>query len=90
MDGAKFALKHTQEEWRKIKADGTAEAEIIKIANNPAAPTFENTIVALEKSGEVTKVHGGAIKVQNIQEGSFAQRMDLNRHSWDGRCGGNN
>ena len=31
MDGAKFALKHTQEEWRKIKADGTAEAEIIKI-----------------------------------------------------------
>lgn len=31
------------------------EAEIIKIANNPAAPTFENTIVALEKSGEVLR-----------------------------------
>lgn len=31
------------------------EAEIIKIANNPTAPTFENTIVALEKSGEVLR-----------------------------------
>ncbi|MBK1895453.1 M3 family metallopeptidase [Chryseobacterium paridis] len=31
------------------------DAEIIKIADNPAAPTFENTIVALEKSGEVLK-----------------------------------
>src|SRR6185436_12155851 len=26
--------------------------EIEKIANNPAAPTFENTIVAMERSGE--------------------------------------
>ncbi|PWN60517.1 M3 family metallopeptidase [Chryseobacterium viscerum] len=31
------------------------EAEIIKIANNPASPTFENTIVALEKSGEILR-----------------------------------
>lgn len=30
-------------------------SEINKIANNPAAPTFENTLVALEKSGEVLK-----------------------------------
>lgn len=28
-------------------------AEIEKIANNPAAPTFENTIVAMEKSGRM-------------------------------------
>jgi peptidyl-dipeptidase Dcp len=28
-------------------------AEIDKIANNPEKPTFENTIVAMEKSGEV-------------------------------------
>ena len=28
-------------------------AEIEKIANNPKAPTFENTLVALEKSGEL-------------------------------------
>ncbi len=31
------------------------DAEIEAIANNPAAPTFENTLVALEKSGEVLK-----------------------------------
>ncbi len=31
------------------------DAEILKIANNPEKPTFENTIVALEKSGEVLK-----------------------------------
>ena len=28
-------------------------AEIDKIANNPAAPTFENTIVAMEKTGQM-------------------------------------
>ncbi|WP_426276036.1 M3 family metallopeptidase [Chryseobacterium sp. S-02] len=31
------------------------DAEIIAIANNPEAPTFDNTIVALEKSGEILK-----------------------------------
>lgn len=31
------------------------DAEILAIANNPKAATFENTIVALEKSGEVLK-----------------------------------
>ncbi len=30
----------------------THDIEIDKIANNPAKPTFENTLVALEKSGE--------------------------------------
>ena len=29
--------------------------EILAIANNPAKPTFENTILALEKSGELLK-----------------------------------
>lgn len=31
------------------------DAEILKIANNSEKPTFENTIVALEKSGEILK-----------------------------------
>lgn len=31
------------------------DAEILKIANNPEAPTFENTLVVLEKSGEILK-----------------------------------
>ena len=29
------------------------QAEIVKIANNPAAPTFDNTIVAMEKTGRM-------------------------------------
>ncbi|MET3105231.1 peptidyl-dipeptidase Dcp [Oxalobacteraceae bacterium GrIS 2.11] len=29
------------------------DAEVLEIANNPAAPTFENTYVALEKSGQM-------------------------------------
>lgn len=48
--------------WRMVKTDEFINAfdaaikisteEIEKIANNPDAPTFENTIVALEKSGD--------------------------------------
>ncbi len=34
------------------------DAEIVKIANNPEKATFENTLVALEKSGEVLKRAG--------------------------------
>jgi peptidyl-dipeptidase Dcp len=30
-------------------------AEVEKVANNPAAPTFENTLVAMEKSGQLLK-----------------------------------
>ena len=30
-------------------------AEVEAIANNPAAPTFENTLVALERSGELLR-----------------------------------
>lgn len=34
MDGGKFALKHTQAEWSKIKAEGKAEEELQKICPN--------------------------------------------------------
>ncbi len=37
-----------------------AKAEIEAIANNPQAPTFENTIVALEKSGKLLDKVGSA------------------------------
>src|SRR5208283_1109494 len=52
--------------------------EVRKIAENPAAPTFENTLVALEKSGEllrrVTQVFNGVTganlnpELQKVQE----------------------
>jgi len=34
MTGAKFAVKHTQAEWKQIKADGKFEEAIIKICPN--------------------------------------------------------
>ncbi|HET7921392.1 MAG TPA: peptidyl-dipeptidase Dcp [Gammaproteobacteria bacterium] len=54
--------------WNKVKDSDYAPAmeagmkqqlaEIAKIANNPAAPTFENTLVAMEKSGQLlTRVY---------------------------------
>jgi peptidyl-dipeptidase Dcp len=48
--------------WDQVRPDLFPEAfqfgideqrrEVLAIANNPAAPTFENTVVALEKAGE--------------------------------------
>lgn len=34
MTGAKFAAKHTQDEWKELKAAGKFEAETIKICPN--------------------------------------------------------
>ena len=31
MTGAKFAAKHSQDEWKELKASGKFEAEVIKI-----------------------------------------------------------
>ena len=45
MDGAKFALKHTQEEWKKIKADGKAEDEIMKICPNVKAGDVKENLL---------------------------------------------
>lgn len=42
-------------------------AEIESIANNPAAPTFENTLVAMEKSGQLL---GRVNKVFNVLTGA--------------------
>ena len=61
----KSSLQYQAPEFNKIKPEhfGPAfeyglkqqMAEINAIANNPEKPTFENTLVALEKSGEVLK-----------------------------------
>jgi hypothetical protein len=45
MDGAKFALKHTQAEWKQIKADGKAEEEIIKFCPNVKAGDVKDTLL---------------------------------------------
>ncbi|ALR29050.1 dipeptidyl carboxypeptidase [Chryseobacterium sp. IHB B 17019] len=61
----KSSLQYEAPEFDKIKDEHFKpafdfglkqhDAEILKIANNSEAPTFENTIVALEKSGEIYK-----------------------------------
>ena len=66
------------------------EAEIETIANNPDAPTFDNTIVALEKSGQllerVDAVFGGVTgantnpalqKVKTIEAPKLAAHQDF-------------
>jgi len=71
-------------------AQGMAEElqEIDAIAGNPAAPTFENTIVALERSGEtfarVSRAFGiltGSLTNPNLQklEKEFAPRFAAHR-----------
>ena len=37
MTGAKFAAKHTQDEWKEIKDSGKFEQEVIKICPNVKA-----------------------------------------------------
>ena len=44
MTGAKFAAKHTQEEWREIKASGKFEAEVIKICPNVKAGELSESV----------------------------------------------
>jgi peptidyl-dipeptidase Dcp len=47
--------KIKDEDYQPAIEAGMAQqlAEIDKIANNPAAPTFENTLVAMERSGRL-------------------------------------
>ena len=54
-------------------------AEIEKIANNPEAPTFENTLVAMEKSGEVLRrVNGVFNMLSGANTDSVLQKLNEN------------
>ena len=63
-------------------------AEVEKIANNPAAPTFENTLVAMEKSGQLLNRVGAVFSLvtgantnetlQGLQE-EMAPKIAANR-----------
>lgn len=51
-------------------------AEIQKIANNPAKPTFENTIVAMEKSGQLlTRVNNVFNAVSSANTNDALQKL---------------
>ena len=44
MTGAKFAAKHSQNEWKEIKASGKFEAEVIKICPNVKAGILSESV----------------------------------------------
>ena len=44
MTGAKFAAKHSQEEWKELKASGKFEAEVIKICPNVKAGELSESV----------------------------------------------
>jgi hypothetical protein len=44
MTGAKFAAKHSQEEWKQIKETGKFEAEVINICPNVKAGDLSKSV----------------------------------------------
>ena len=44
MTGAKFAAKHSQEEWKALKASGKFEEEVIKICPNVKAGDLSQSV----------------------------------------------
>ena len=42
--GAKFAAKHSQEEWKALKASGKFEEEVIKICPNVKAGDIKDSV----------------------------------------------
>ena len=44
MNGAKFAAKHSQNEWKEIKASGKFEEEVIKICPNVKAGLLSESV----------------------------------------------
>lgn len=46
---------------------------------NVTSETIRRDLSILEKEGEIIKIHGGAMKKKSVSEGSFEQRLELNR-----------
>lgn len=45
MTGAKFAAKHTQDEWKQLKEGGKFKAEIVKICPNVKADDLSDSVI---------------------------------------------
>ena len=45
MDGAKFAVKHTQDEWKSIAESGKFEQEVIKLCPNVKAGDVKESAI---------------------------------------------
>lgn len=68
----KIKLEHYEPAFDKGLAD--ARAEIDAIVNNPAAPTFENTIVAMERSGKL--LEGVVTIFYNLNSSETSDEME--------------
>lgn len=68
--------KHILDELNKF-----GEVTVIKLSEelNVTSETIRRDLSLLESSGEITKIHGGAVKKQVVQEDAFAARMDTHR-----------
>ena len=45
INGAKFAAKHTQDEWKQLKEGGKFKAEIVKICPNVKADDLSDAVI---------------------------------------------
>ena len=45
INGAKFASKHTQDEWKQLKDSGKFKTEIIKICPNVKADDLSDSVI---------------------------------------------
>ena len=45
INGAKFAAKHTQDEWKQLKESGKFKAEIVKICPNVKADDLSDSVI---------------------------------------------
>ena len=45
INGAKFAAKHTQDEWKQLKEGGKFKAEIVKICPNVKADDLSDSVI---------------------------------------------
>ena len=74
--------KIKDEDYQPAIEAGMAEElkEVQAIADNPAPPTFENTIVAMEKSGQLLRrVRGGLLRRRRRQHQSGAAEGQVDR-----------
>ncbi len=45
INGAKFAAKHTQDEWKQLKESGKFKAEIVKICPNVKVDELSDSVI---------------------------------------------
>ena len=68
--------KHILDELSKF-----GEVTVIKLSETlkVTSETIRRDLSILESEGQITKIHGGAVKKQVVQEDEFGARIDIHR-----------